>query len=294
MLRPIPITALVGILFILAIYDGRNSRTFAKELCWKSEYDSYFTDRQMKDIVRDNKRVYSPDLQQGSIEVGYPTHTVRYFPVPCPPPGQALGTYVGPNIGGQLIENWGRVRTTETSAATGAVTNQFSDSGDPLGGGIVAGYTFKPWNNNFRVGPFASVDWFKQAINHTFAGGTFLGTTTHWVINLGMKAGVVTSPGFYVYGLAGAAWLNHDLNVNFATAASRNTNTPGFTLGVGSEYQPNAWQLFGMPVSMFVQYQHTWYSTANFNTPASSPAFNYAFNRNDDTVKLGVNVYLSR
>jgi hypothetical protein len=48
-----------------------------------------------------------------------------------------------------------------------------------------------------------------------------------------------------------------------------------------------------MPVSVFAQYQHTWYATANFNTPASSPAFNYAFKHEDDTVKVGVNFYLS-
>jgi hypothetical protein len=45
---------------------------------------------------------------------------------------------------------------------------------------------------------------------------------------------------------------------------------------------------------MFAQHQHTWWGTANFNTPASSPAFNYAFKRSDDTIKLGVNLYLSR
>ena len=104
----------------------------------------------------------------------------------------------------------------------------------------------------------------------------------------------MTSPGISVYGLAGAAWLNQDLNVNFATAASRNTTTPGFTLGLGGEYQPTSWRLFGNPVSVFLQYQHTWWSTANFNTPTSSPFFNYAFKREDDTFKLGVNVYMSR
>jgi hypothetical protein len=51
------------------------------------------------------------------------------------------------------------------------------------------------------------------------------------------------------------------------------------------------WQLAGNPVSLFGQYQHTWWSNANFNTPASSPAFNYAFRREDDTIKLGVNFY---
>jgi hypothetical protein len=64
--------------------------------------------------------------------------------------------------------------------------------------------------------------------------------------------------------------------------------------GLGGEYQPSSWQLFGKPVSVFAQYQHTWWSTANFNTPTSSPGFNYAFKRDDDTIKLGFNVYLSR
>jgi hypothetical protein len=209
--------------------------------------------------------------------------------VALPPTNSSTGLYAG----GQIIKNSGRVRSTETSAATGEVTNQFSDSGDQLGVGIVAGYNFRPWNNNIVVGPFASFDYLKQTINHTFAGGQFLGTTTHWIVTAGAKGGFVVTPRVYLYGLVGASWLNHDLNINFATTASRNTTTPGFTLGLGGEYQPSSWRLFGNPVSVFLQYQHTWWGTANFNTPTSSPGFNYAFKRDDDTIKLGVNVYLS-
>jgi hypothetical protein len=194
-------------------------------------------------------------------------------------------------FGGELAKNSGSVRSTETRDATGIITNQFVDSGDPLGAGVVVGAHFNPRNSNFVFGPFASFDYLNQTINHNFAGGQFLGTTTHWFINAGMKAGVIAAPGLYIYGLAGAAFLNHDLNVNFATAAQSNTTTPGFTAGVGGEYQPSSWHLAGHPVSVFAQYQHTWWSSANFNTPTSSPAFNYAFRREDDTVKLGVNFY---
>jgi hypothetical protein len=209
------------------------------------------------------------------------------LPEECPPKGQTMV----PGSGGELVKNSGRVRSTESLADTDLVTNRFTDSGDPLGLGIVAGYNFKPWNNSVVIGPFASFDYLNQTINHSFAGGQFLGTTTHWFINAGVKAGVVTAPGFFLYGLAGAAWLNHDLNVNFATAAQSNVTTPGFTLGAGGEYQPPWWQLAGHPVSLFAQYQHTWWDNANFNQPASSPAFNYAFRREDDTIKLGVNFY---
>ena len=210
---------------------------------------------------------------------------------PCPPPQTASST--GLYLGGELAKNSGRVRSTETLAATGVLTNQFIDSGDPIGVGIVGGYNFRPWNNSVVIGPFASFDYLNQTINRNFAGGQFLGTTTRWFINAGVKAGVDVAPGFLLYGLAGAAWLNHDLNVNFAAAARSNVTTPGFTAGVGVEYAPASWRVMGMPVSVFAQYQHTWWNTAKFNTPASSPAFNYAFRRGDDTFKLGVNFYFN-
>lgn len=65
--------------------------------------------------------------------------------------------------------------------------------------------------------------------------------------NSGVKAGVVTAPGFYLHGLVGAAFLKHHLNVNFATAAQSNVTTPRFTAGIGGEYQPPSWQLAGHP-----------------------------------------------
>jgi len=214
----------------------------------------------------------------------------NYVRIPCPQPQTAAST--GLYLGGELAKNWGHVRSTETLAATGVVTNQFSDSGDPIGGGIVAGYNFTPWNNNWVIGPFASFDWLRLTINHN-GPGFLLGTTTNWIANLGGKLGYMLAPDWQVYGVAGAAWVNADLNVNFATASSKTATTPGFTLGLGTEYHPNTWQVAGHPVSLFAQYQHTWYADANFNTPASSPLFNYAFRRDDDTLKFGFNIYFS-
>jgi outer membrane autotransporter protein len=199
----------------------------------------------------------------------------------------------GGYLGGELVKNSGRVKSTETSAATGAITNQFSDTGDPVGGGLVAGYNFTPWNNNWVVGPFASFDWLRLTINHTFPTGFYLGTTTNWIANLGGKAGYMVAPNWQVYGLAGAAWLNESLNINFpAGFSTKSATTPGFTLGLGTEYHPSTWQVAGHPISLFAQYQHTWYANANFNTPTpASPGFNYAFKRDDDMLKFGVIVH---
>ncbi|MCX6174750.1 MAG: hypothetical protein NTZ27_08385 [Ignavibacteriales bacterium] len=191
------------------------------------------------------------------------------------------------------MKNSGRVRSTETSAATGAVTNQFTDSGDPLGADIVAGYNLALWNNNIVGGPFISFDLINQTINHTFGGGTFLGTTTHWIAAAGVKGGVVTTSDIFIYGIGGVSLLNHDLNINFGgPVTSSNTTVLGFTLGIGGEFQPSFLQSFGKPVSLTIQYQHTWWLVANLNNPTASPGYNYAFSREDNTFKLGVNIFL--
>ena len=52
-------------------------------------------------------------------------------------------------------------------------------------------------------------------------------------------------------------------------------------------------QGFSLPVSVFAEYQHTWWQDGQFNTPAASPLFNYTFRREDDVVKLGFTVSLT-
>lgn len=190
------------------------------------------------------------------------------------------------------FNNWGRLHTTEREAETEEVTHEFTDNHDPFGGGVVVGYNLRPFSNAIIVGPFGSFDWLDETIKRTFGGGSFIGAQSNWVATVGGKAGVATPSGLFLYGLAGAGWLNTELNVKFATASSRTTTVPGFTLGGGGEYQPSALRIFGEPMSVFLQYQHSWWQDADFNRPASSPNFNYTFKRDDDTIKFGLNVYL--
>jgi opacity protein-like surface antigen len=131
---------------------------------------------------------------------------------PCPETGLYAGL--------EGIKNWGRLHTTERDADTDEITNEFTDNGDPLGGGIVVGYNFRPWHDSIVLGPFGSFDWLDQTVKHTFGGGSFLGTESNWIATVGGKAGVTTASGLFFYGLAGASWLNTDLNVRFATASS--------------------------------------------------------------------------
>jgi len=45
-------------------------------------------------------------------------------------------------------------------------------------------------------------------------------------------------------------------------------------------------------VSVFLEYQHTWWQDGHFDTPLASPLFNYPFRREDDVVKHGLTVAL--
>lgn len=213
-------------------------------------------------------------------------HARNLYWQPCPPHQTAAST--GLYIGGELVKNWGAVRSTERFAATDVVTNQFSDRADPFGGGVIVGYKFAPWASNVIVSPFASFDFLHAPVNHTFAGGSFLGTTANFMGTAGVKVGPQLDMGLWLYGIAGASVLNETLNINFVPVASSTSATvAGATLGLGGAWQPSFLQGFGRPVSLFIEYQHTWWQDANFNTPAASPLFDYTFRRSDDMLKLG-------
>ena len=215
-----------------------------------------------------------------------------YVRVPCQ---SQTASSNGLYLGGELVKNWGWVRSTERLATTDVVTNQFSDRADPVGGGFLIGYKFAPWANSVVVSPFASFDFMHAPVNHTFPGGSFLGTTANFMGTAGVKVGPQLDMGLWLYGIAGVSVLNETLNVNFIpVASSQSTTVPGATVGIGGAMQPAFLQGFGHPVSLFVEYQHTWWQSANFNAPAASPLFNYNFARQDDVVKFGFTVSLSQ
>jgi hypothetical protein len=144
------------------------------------------------------------------------------------------------------------------------------------------------------VSPFTSFDFLNAPVNHTFLGGSYLGTTANFMGAAGVKIGPQLDMGLWLYGIAGVSVLNETLNVNFIpVASSQSAWVARGTLGVGGAWQPGFLQGFGRPVSLFLEYQHAWWQDATFNTPAASPAFNYTFARQDDVVKFGFIVSLA-
>jgi hypothetical protein len=64
----------------------------------------------------------------------------------------------------------------------------------------------------------------RAPVNHTFAGGSFLGTTANFMGTLGVKVGPQFDA-FWLYGIGGFSVLNETLNINFVPLASSTTSS---------------------------------------------------------------------
>ena len=227
------------------------------------------------------------------------------FPIFGPQPGAVIGL--------QIIKVTGDGHFVERLVSTDQITNTFDPRKDPVGGGLLLGYGFN-LSNNIGFMPFLSVDFPNISVKQTFANGSFLGTASGVLSvdfpNISVKqtfangsflgtasgvsgtAGIKVGPQFndvWLYGIAGVSALGEALKVNFLpVTSSTDTIVPGATVGAGIAYKlPN------LPnVSLFAEYQHTWWRDGKFNTPAASPLFDYSFGRQDDVVKLGFTVSL--
>jgi hypothetical protein len=231
------------------------------------------------EVERDRLKAYLEDLER-RFEAKESGHASL-----CPAP---LGGMYG---GVEVAKTTGQMRVTERLSDTGLPTNDFKDSRDPIGVGLTLGYNFVP-SPRVIAGPFFNVLVLNQTIKHPFAGGAFLGTSTRLFGTGGVKLGFAVTPALVAYGLAGGSLLNKDVTVALGfPPTSVNRTVVGGTLGAGLEYRPPGWNLLGAPVSVFAQYQHTWWDRTRLERPASSPLFDYAFQRQDDTFKFGVNVY---
>lgn len=212
-----------------------------------------------------------------------------------PPCGQGFHPvfYRGAMIGIYLIKVDGKSEIYERFIRTDDITNFFREVHDPIGVGVHVSYGFTPWSNSVVVAPFVSVDAPNISVFHSFPGGSYLGTTSNVSGTAGVKVGPAVTPDLWVYGLAGVSALNQTMKINFIPAfSSASTTVAGATAGAGIAWRPASWQIANHPVSLFAEYQHTWWQDAHFNAPTASPLFNYSFRREDDVVKLGVNISL--
>jgi hypothetical protein len=196
-----------------------------------------------------------------------------------------------PNGGGEAALATAFLRWIESK--DGQQTNANSVKGDPLGGGVNVGFAFRWPGSNLVIDPFFAFDFPNTKANFVFPNGSVIGVKNNYEGTFGVKVGPTFGLNWF-YAIAGVSFLNETLTVNFIPMSSSMTTTvPGATLGLGFAIQPSWLQVFGVPTSLSVEWRHSFWQTAHFNAPASSPAFNYAFEREDNKVLVGLNFYLS-
>jgi hypothetical protein len=221
----------------------------------------------------------------GYIQSGLECHSFSTEPEP----------WGGPVGGLQFDYSWSSVRTTEYLNVIGVRTNDFRDSGSGFSGGFNAGYNWQPWNNKTVLGVMFDAEFLNDKVNHTFPGGTFIGSTVNFTASADVRAGVLTTPSFLIYGETGASFANQRLQIHFG---GPNTDTdkvtPGVNLGGGVEWKlpTNPFPSIGHATTLFVEGKHIWWDKASLNTPVASPLFNYTWQRQSNEVVVGFRIAL--
>ena len=250
------------------------------------------------DVAQDTVNLKALEaLEHKASKIDVCGHTMRTS-VPSlaePSSSSTFFAFSGLNAGFTISETTARLDWIETFANTGDQTNRGSVLRDPQGLGFNVGYGFTPWGNNIVVGPFMAFDYLGWSVNQSFPGGSTLGTRSNYDVMAGVKIGPTVGPNAWLYAIGSAGILNENLTINFIPKSSSTTTTvAGGSLGFGAALQPGFLKGFGQPMSLSLEFQHTWWGDATYNTPAASPLFNYNYRRQDDTFKLGLNIYFSQ
>jgi outer membrane immunogenic protein len=192
------------------------------------------------------------------------TKAPAYVPAPI---YNWTGFYIGANLGGAFEpDSFG-------GFAVGGNRSSF------LGGGqIGADYQFAP---NWVVGLEGQYSW--TDLNRTATLGTLAVTdNTRGLGSVTGRLGYTWGPALlYVKGGAGFrdGGSATATIAGVPTAVAVNSNTTGYTIGAGLEY------MFAPSWSAKAEYQYYNFGNTSFTTPVSA----VAFNRDVNTVKLGVN-----
>jgi hypothetical protein len=239
------------------------------------------------------------------------------FPEPC---AKRKAANIGPNGGVKLdfgnylsafdglsfsLQSPGTISGlswVESVASGGMKTNQGNALGGPTAGvGGRLGFAISvPLDSptgppkSIVITPFLQTDYLNQKTNDVFPNGNVIGVTNNYDATVGVMFGPTIGTNQMVYGVVGATMLNVTERVNFAPLQSSTTkDVPGLVLGLGGQVIPEGWQVFGNPVSLYIEANHTFLQNIQFNTPMSSPAFNYTNRVSLNSVVGGVSVHFT-
>jgi hypothetical protein len=193
------------------------------------------------------------------------------------------GVGTGLSFGLNFSGNFHMLGQTETSEATGAVTNDFSNSSEALGVGFNARFLFPVGNSGVLAGPNVSFDYLNQDTSHALGGGFFLQNTVKSITNVGITVGVNPTPQILFYTNFGASWIDRDQKLNFlGPTTTVDSSAPGATVGIGMQFRPPGWA-----VPIVLEVDQTFVQKTSVSNPGS-PGFLYRNSSDVTTVKAGV------
>jgi hypothetical protein len=201
-------------------------------------------------------------------------------------------------VGGGVALTRSEVNWTETSRLTGMQTFQATDTGSGAAGRIelgawirTAGFTLSPRNGieqtridgpRLVIGAKAQIDFGRSLVSHPFPGGSVIESDQNFMVSILGMAGISPAPGVAFYGLAGPSIGQQWLHIFLGGPDTREYRTAtGFTAGFGAQVPTG---ISGLSIS--AEYQHTFMAKTHEDAPAASPASNYAFLRDSDTLSV--------
>lgn len=205
-------------------------------------------------------------------------------------PVRYVGEFAGFYIGGQGSGMaWDR-RITERIAGTDIVTNRLDDYRKAGGIGLVGGYDWAiGGTSGLTFGPVASFNYIGQSIDHTFAGGFFIGTHINWNATIGGRLGWQVNDRFLMYATGGVEFTDFDLRSNFTgPVLSLNRTATGWFAGGGVEYSQPDWRSMNGRWAAFGQITYSEFCGEDVRMPAFSPGFDYRVASNQVRATVGV------
>jgi len=201
-----------------------------------------------------------------------------------PPTGPAI-FWAGPFAGAQVLGSLSTVSTTESIAATGALFHHFDAFASGAGGGLNFGYNWLPWGNKWLAGVVADINFLSDSGGHVFE------TMDNLMASGQMRVGYLMAPSLLCYGQTGVSLARESLKVDFGGPITEQSRVaPGYAIGAGAE-----WALPIVPPkplaaapSLFVEYQHIWWSRGTLEMPAAVPSLNFNWQRESNTIKAGL------
>jgi hypothetical protein len=193
-------------------------------------------------------------------------------------------SWTGGFVGGQVLGSLSTVNTTETAAATGALFHHFGAFASGAGGGDF-GYNWLPWGDNWLVGVIADINFLSDSGDHVFSMMDNLTASGQ------LRVGFLAASGLLWYGQAGISLARENLKVDFVGPITEQSRVaPGYAIGAGAEWAlpivPP--KLLAAAPSLFVDYQHIWWSSGTLDMPAAAPSLNFNWQRESNTIKAGL------